>query len=449
MTVSRGGPEVSPHGQAPRDERVLQASPRGAFGEVWANARDVVRVSPQLAAAVLVVLLVFVGSSAYVIATHGGLGARFGRTHQGMWYFADYWDGFHRRAFVGTLLGLLDAPHARVVAYLLALAISASACVLLAALAARTALRARTPTGTVVVFTVVVTSPVFVSTFTHDMGRLDGVGVLMGAACFATLRSRRLALPWAAAAASVALLLATATEEFLLLYLAPVVLAALWTRVAATPASGSPPLRLLAIAAVVVAPSAVLLLGSVSASASDPYVAHVAARAGLSGTSQEVGHPLWALRQDSAGAIAFVRSLGVLQLATALLGAAVFLMNATCVLLLVGSSRRRWLLVGVFAAISVAMNVVAVDARRWWTLSLVGLLATLVALEAPGRAQPVHASSSAVPDPRETSQAQLVVALVCSCCLIGSLFGQNIPLWGEQFAGWAGALRDVLTAWGT
>jgi hypothetical protein len=358
-------------------------------------------------------------------------------------YWLDYSGGFVRRGLPGELLAVVVGG---VPSYLqmaiLALAITVSAVAAVIALIAMVCRSIGSRAAEWAVGGVLMTSPFTVSLVVWDLGRYDGVGVIVLAVTAAWGRSgsARTLIPGLAAVCG-ALVAAAATEEFLIAYLAPVAIIAVRARFA-----GRSP-RFAGIAGpigIALGPALLIVLASVLVAPQRAVVEEAirqAQHAGVRITDRYGTNALVALLQGPADAIALAARVSITTQVLCLLGCAAFLVG-TGWLLWYWSGRptlasHRLVLAG-YCVLAAAMGLVGVDYRRWWGLALMSLLGCLaIVLARPARpsrpARATRAIADAGPPPGRSGRiAHGLVGAVMVVSIAGQLMPVH-PSWEPAF----------------
>jgi hypothetical protein len=302
-------------------------------------------------------------------------------------YWLDYRHGFVRRGFPGAVLSALTggAPTLRQVTTTgVGLSLSAAAAVV--PLAVRVARQAPDDAASLLVAGTVLTSPLTVSLLLHDIGRFDGLGVLALSALSSPGPAWERVPCWVGAPALAGVLaIAAATQEFMVAPLAPVTLmraSSLAARCGLDPAGTA------LLFAGILAPAAAITVAS--AVMTPPAAAAQAARrrARSQGVAppDELGDALSAVERNLIENRAFFGHFepGALSRGV-LLWVGVFGLTVVALSQLLdrATSWRYWRQVAYHAAVGALLSVLGADFRRWWGLSLLGVLAELGA--APAR----------------------------------------------------------------
>jgi hypothetical protein len=333
-------------------------------------------------------------------------------------YYLSYDSGFVRRALPGELLRLLGGPsHASVEVLGWTLTASALLAVLVLAGVVFRQLRG-SPLRHVAAALVIVCPLSLASTQQPDeRGRYDAIGIV-ALVVIAVLGSRRVAprhRAWIVAAAVVVTLAAGLSEELLVAFLVlPALLLVLRL------ADGSPTRKTRVTAAVLVAvPVAVTAASTFSL----PSAAQVAA-ARLGAGRLHRYDAAYFMRASLSDEVRFVGTFtrrniadGLQQLVyTGLIWLTVFAI-ATGILAAAFQVRGRWFwyAAGVNAALAIALSVVGVDQRRWWTLSFLALVAATVVRR--GLAVDGSGAFGQRADPRV-----LPGVVIASLALVGEMF---------------------------
>ncbi len=324
-------------------------------------------------------------------------------------YWLDYEFGFVRRALPGELLSRVTGGPPGSVALVQAVGtgLTVAAALAVVPLALRFAGRARgTATRLLVVATLLV-SPLTVALLLHDLGRYDGVGVLVLAALVVASGWRR--LPTWAGTGLVAVLLAgaTATEEFLVALLAPAALAR--TALLAGTAERS---RAWIHPAVAVGPAVAVAAASLLVPPPGQALAVARQRAEAAGVGplRGWGDALSAVDRGLTENVGFFDLFGAAEvIGTLMLWATVWASTVALLTRLLGTTRDRWwwALVVWFAAVALALSAVGVDFRRWFGLALLGLVAAATLV----RPEPAREPQALPPGPGALSAFILLAVL--------------------------------------
>lgn len=361
----------------------------------------------------------------------------FCQSHNGLWYFVGYDEGFTRRGLIGTLVSFIPNPDSQLMALGIASLLSTITIILLIALATFFARLSANPVRRLILFAVVLTSPLYASTFIRDWGRLDNVGVICGGISLYVLLCKRMPLALSMATASILIAIAAATEEFLPMYLIPVASIALWSRLSINRHRNTQFIcRFVSFGAILCIPSLVIIIASAGTQVTPEFIESIAYRTETA--MEEVSHPgtpLWALAQSPRTALSFIHSIPY-QHFTIFLNAGVFTLTALCIYLLLRPAFTYWILVLCFSSISSSLCLIGADARRWWALSLVSLIAGCVALGQPKKHITfVQNLGEPVQDRKKIISTVVVIAV-----LTVAIIGQDLPLWGERFPVWIKSL---------
>lgn len=320
-------------------------------------------------------------------------------------YWVDYRAGFVRRGLPGALLSILGGPSYRTVA-IAGTALTFLAVVGVIAMGIRFC-RSGTPPYSRIAFTLLLISPLTISTLIRDIGRYDAWGYICIA--FVSLvsvpsernRRRVLLVVIMLGLASVA-----ASEELLMLFVAPATFLLL--------REGSVRGR---AAVLVWMPSLLVLAASVLARPSQGFLLATEARAVAN--YSPISHPNsiaflgYGFRQETDFLLANDKSVLFASLLLCLL---FYLVSANLLCVLVDLNvwaAGRAALTSYFAAMATLLCFVGVDYRRWWALALVGFLGATMRIR---ERHPVVA-------PRPSWVVPVAMAMV-----VLSLLVQNVPL---------------------
>jgi hypothetical protein len=308
-------------------------------------------------------------------------------------YWLGYRSGFVRRGLPGALLRLVagGSPTYRQME-VAAAGLSRAAALSVVAIAMRAARHVPPGLPRVVATGLMVSSPLTCSLLLHDVGRYDGVGVLVLAGLAAAGPAmRRLPVPVGAVLLAAAVTVATASEEFLLAVVAP----AAWA--AAVQLSGARELSLgrrLLLGGAILGPGAVVAAASMVVPPPPGALSAVreeATQAGV-GPAGAMGDALAALDRGLVENLAFFRLFHPAAVVLALaLWTGLYLVTTAVLGGLLGraGSGGYRALAGVHAAVGAALCAVGADFRRWWGLAFLGLVATIAAREPDGQEGPV------------------------------------------------------------
>jgi hypothetical protein len=340
-------------------------------------------------------------------------------TWQASQFWLTYEHGFVRRGLPGQLLhavvgGSPTAVEVDVAAVLLAVCAAAA----LAAVAVQVAAAALDFRSRLVVTAVVACSPFTLSLLVQDLGRYDAIGVV--AILGIGLLAGRVHTPLGAVAVALLAVSAVGAEEFLIVFVAPVVVAAVVGRSQAR--SGLiigallAPAAVFAAASFVFAPARTSLVSAVAA-------AHEA-RPDITVTGRSAVAALTQTPQQALGELAAMLPL-TMPVLTVVLGG-FWLVSILLLWHLVGAPQRARArrAAGSVAAAAVALSIVGVDYRRWWALAFVAFLAVLHILV---RRQPETAVRTAV---RPASPRWAMVGAVV---LLASVVLQQMPVAASYF----------------
>lgn len=353
------------------------------------------RVTARIPAAVVALRRVraaagtLMGAAAALLPARARMGAGRALTdYKAPNYWLDYRFGFVRRGLPGEALRRVvgGSPTYRQVD-VTAVGLSRAAALSVIPLALQATRRAPGPLPRVVATALVALSPLSTSLLLHDIGRYDAIGVL-SLALLAAARPiwRRLPLPVGALLLAAMLAVAAATEEFLFAVVAPAAVAA--TALLSRNQKLRIDQRSLLLGAVL-APGAALAGASLLVPAPGTALLRArdeATRAGVGPSDAAMGDALAALGRGLAQNLAFFRLFEPTAVVTALaLWAALYAATTALLgrLLGTGSAPSYHFLVGLHALVGAALCAVGTDFRRWWGLSLLGLLATLGLSETP------------------------------------------------------------------
>ena len=336
-------------------------------------------------------------------------------------YWLGYQDGFVRRALPGALARLLAGGEDPTLAQATFVGVAASVLAVLAVLLLAVLLgrRAASRTGATAVASAVVVSPLAVSLFARDLGRPDAFGVVV-LVVLAAVPWRRLPAVAAALAVAVLTTAAVAAEEFLVAFVVPVGLLALWSQ--------GPALRTPLRAGLALAPSVLVAVLSALVPVSPALVQRTLTAALAAGVPPSlpivpgyddhdaVSRLGYSFGENARTYYSVTTPLGVV--AATLLCAGFYLLVLVVVWRLLGRPLERsvfWLAAGLPALAALALAAAGIDYRRWWALALVTGLCLVLQLGERRARRPAVISSP------------LVVALVVLAVTGASL--QTLPLW--------------------
>ena len=338
-------------------------------------------------------------------------------------YWLDYRLGFVRRGLPGEALRRVvgGSPTYQQVE-VTAVGLSRAAALSVVPIALQATRRAPGRLPRVAATALLALSPLSTSLLLHDIGRYDAIGVL-SLALLAAARPvwRRLPLPIGVLLLAAVLAVAAATEEFLFAVVAPAAVAAAALLPRAQKLRTDQ--RLLLLGAVL-APGAAVAGASLLVPAPDPallWARNEATRAGVGPPDAAMGDALAALGRNFAENLAFFRLFEPTAVVTALaLWAALYVVTTALLgrLLGTGSARQYHFLVGLHALVGASLCTVGTDFRRWWGLSLLGLLATLGLSETP---------------PKADERVRLTVVAAVAALALAGLGLRDAPVypWGE------------------
>jgi hypothetical protein len=399
-----------------------------------------IRSAPEVTAALSVVFVLFVWRTLHFVLQDWHSNPDFHRDYRAIWYFVDYREGFVRRGLFGQILDTFGVPARSPAIFQIAVAMTAAACLLLVLLAVCTARLAASPVVRFATFTIVITSPLYVFSSARELGRLDNVGIICGAICLAVLVPRRVSLFVGVPVAAVLIAVSTATEELLFAYLAPAVLAALWSRTARQPTHRSRMGRTLALGAVTLSPGLVIFVLSYLNPMPPRLAEYVLLLTGPPLYGGGFGSPAWSLTQSPEEGIRFVQSMGDHGITTIVFAVA-FAVTASCLYLLIRPPLTYWIAVAYLGVVSLALGVIAVDLMRWWSLSWVALVAVCVAFGASAP-RPLKQDQTTSPEARRNVASigtRAALGVTATICLLWAL-AAPIPGMAAGFTPWVDLL---------
>jgi hypothetical protein len=394
--------------------------------ETPVRSRSKLSAYPELAAGLFVIIVIAAIRATVFIFQRWGSFPDFQKDYQGIWYFVRYNNGFVRRGFFGELLHATGVSSDTARVYAVYVGVTAVAVALVIVLAILVARLAPTSIAGLAVFSILVTSPLTINFMIRDFGRLDGVGIALGAIALAGVviirPGWRLIVGLVIAALSLAL--ATATEEFLIAFLAPIVIAGALARIPAR--EGRRPWFPALLGLLTLIPAGIVLVLSFANPMTANSALIVVARTGPALYGGGFGSPAWSLTQTTEDSIAFVQSFPDHWRTVALFGA-LFAATAISVIILTRATKWMWLAVGYLAAVAIGTAILGVDVLRWWSLATLALSATLVA---SGRKSPAEPSTP----------TRLFLGVCVTICLLATVAG-SMPRIGGGFAAWLEWLR--------
>jgi hypothetical protein len=274
---------------------------------------------------------------------------------------------------------------------------------------------ARRPGARLVATTLVVITPLGLTTIIRDPGRADYIGMAAMAAMVLVAATRRPSLAAAVCVAGFATAIAVASQEFLIAFLAPVVGAAIYVTVRRQdPAGTGFGKRCAKLSSLALLPAVVLVAASAATKPSAAYLHNLDRR---SHSQTEFG-AVWELGQSLRSVIEWVlqtRGLGAI-FATTTIWLLIYLATVTAIRIVVGRLGIWYWLSATYFALTAAISMVALDVRRWWTLGLVGHLAVTAILGSHDR-------------PREETSAWAarIGRYAIPLAFLALLYGQSLP----------------------
>lgn len=319
-------------------------------------------------------------------------------------YFVDYSDGFIRRGLPGEVMRLLTGGHGRTSTEVAGWALTLLAALAVVAIALQAARRRRDPYSRCLVATLALLTPLSVTTILRDPGRYDAVGIVfLGLLLWVT--RHQLSAVALACVVSVVFAAVVASEEFLIAYLAPSIVLVLYSQIEGEErVSGAARFsrRLATLLGIALVPACALAIASLASRPSPSYLDRV----------QQVAQPrsqldpTYFLGLSLRENIHYVSSHGARYVvATGTLWFLIFALTLVAIWLAGGRyGSWYWLSGAYFALVAVTLSVVALDARRWWTLAFLGHLAVVAA-------RPVRESDPVGVRPRWTPVRSIIVGL--------------------------------------
>jgi hypothetical protein len=352
-------------------------------------------------------------------------------------YFVDYSDGFIRRGLVGEVVDLV-AGHGQTSTEVAGWTLTLLGTLAAIAIVLQAARRCSDRSSRCLVATLGLLTPLGVATVLRDPGRYDAIGLVFIALLLWVTR-RRLNPVVVACGVAVALAVVVASEEFLIAYLAPPV-AVLLYREAAGAAGGvrDPRLRrrLFLLGGVAFVPALGIALASYASTPSESYLHEVQNES----HAQAHLNPTYFLGLSFRENVHYVASHGVRYvIGTGVVWFAIYAVSLVAIWLAAGRyGRWYWLSAAYFGLVAVGLSVVALDARRWWTLALLSHLAVVAAGPAPEEA-PAPSGSSLL----------LARRIVVPLAFVVFLYGQSLLVIVSEptdFAG-SGYWHQLLDYW--
>ncbi|HXJ66004.1 MAG TPA: hypothetical protein VNN79_19770, partial [Actinomycetota bacterium] len=185
-----------------------------------------------------------------------------------------------------------------------------------------------------------------------------------------------------------------ASEEFLIAYLAPSVAVLLYRQVTAENGGADDPRvrrRLAVFGGLAFVPAIAIALASYASTPSKAYLHDVQ----NASHAQSELNPTYFLGLSFRENVHYVASHGVRYvIGTGVVWFAIYAVSVVSIWLAAGRyGRWYWLSASYFGLVAVVLSVVALDARRWWTLALLSHLAVVAAGPAPEEAPAPSGSS--------------------------------------------------------
>lgn len=328
-------------------------------------------------------------------------------------YYVDYSHGFVRRGLPGEVLALLW-DHSRSSTEVAGWTLTALALIAAVVIALQTARREPRPVPRCLIASLILLSPLSVTTILRDAGRYDAVGLVVMACLLWWTSTRAPRVGVLLSFAFLATAIAVACEEFLIVYLAPVVIALVYRYV---PANGPRRLdrRTAGLAGLCLLPGAAVALASIVTTPSASYLAAVQEAADPSTKKNPAYFLGLSLREN----VSYVASHGWRYVILAgAIWLIVYVLTVGAVSIAAGRSGPwYWASAAYFALAAIAISVIALDARRWWTLALLSQMA--VTGIAPAEQRTVGRATGA--------RLRLVAPLVIPLAFAVSLYAQPLP----------------------
>jgi hypothetical protein len=331
------------------------------------------------------------------------------------WFYLDYSDGFVRRGLPGELLSLVWAP-TPVSVEVVGWAISLVGVAGVIFIALRIGSLAQRPGAGLVATTLVVITPLGITTIIRDPARADYIGMAAMAAMLLVATRGRQSPAVAVGVAAFATAIAVASQEFLIVFLTPAVVSLVYVTVRAQSPVGAPGFgkRCAKLISLALLPAVALAVASAATRPSAAYLQNLENR---SHSEQDHG-AVWELGQSLRGVVDWVlqsRGLGAI-IATTTIWLFIYLTTVVAVRVVVGRLGACYWLSATYFALMAGMSVVALDVRRWWTLGLVSHLAVTAVLGSHDR-------------PREEASvlAARIGRYAVPLALLVLLYGQSLP----------------------
>jgi hypothetical protein len=333
----------------------------------------------------------------------------------GPWFYLDYSDGFVRRGLPGELLGLVWAP-TPVSVEVVGWAISLVGVAAVIFIALRIGSLAQRPGAGLVATTLVVITPLGITTIIRDPARADYIGMAAMAAMLLVATRGRQSPAVAVGVAAFATAIAVASQDFLIVFLAPAVASLVYVTVRQQTPVGTPGFvkhcaKLISLALL---PAVALAVASAATKPSAAYLHNLERR---SHAEQDHG-AVWELGQSLGGVMKWVldiRGVGAI-IATTCIWLFIYLTTVVAIRIVVGRLGPWYWLSATYFALMAGMSVVALDVRRWWTLGLVGHLAVTAILGWHDR-------------PREETSLRVrrIATYAVPLAFLMLLYGQSLP----------------------
>jgi hypothetical protein len=299
----------------------------------------------------------------------------------------------------------------------------------------RIVLLASGATARLVTATLLVLSPLGLTTVIRDPGRFEDIG-MMAMAVMVLVAARRSSPVVTVAAAAVVTAIAVASEELVLPYIAPVVLALLFVNLSACRREGEqrvrPGGRCAGLLSLAFLPGVAIALASVTVQPSARYLADLQVRA----DPQKPYNAVWALGHQSVSTFMDVlwRSRAASLPEDTAIWLGVYLATIVGVRIVIGPlGRWYWPSAAYMTLVTLVILFSGIDIRRWWTISLVAHF-SVVAIRSRERV------------PKETKAwVGRVAPVALVAVFIVSLYGQTLPNTVRPDGYYGGSYVDVLT----
>ena len=327
-------------------------------------------------------------------------------------YFVDYSGGFVRRGLPGEAIRLVWG-HSQLSSEVVGWTLTRLTVLAVAAIALQAADAALSTTARCLSALLVVVSPLSITTILRDPGRYDGLGVIVMALLLGPARRQGISPRYVAWAATVGVAIAVLSEELLFLFLAPVVAAVLYRVVSEREGKAIAPAqsirRVARLAGLALIPGAVVAVASIAATPSHGYLDAVQNEA----DSHSKLNAAWALGLSLREEIDFVTSYGSRYVVgTGALWLVIYSISIAGFAVLTRRGGLPYWASGIYFGLApIALSVVGVNARRWWTLAFLSHVATTTGGFAAGPA---------------SARAQRRGAVVVAIAFLVAIYGQSL-----------------------